>query len=192
MVLDHCGQQRLVVNVVGRTNAHLAFKLRVGKVFVASDLARIEVFTVIENNPCALTKAEPQAVRVAHGFGQALVENVRLDALEDAFIFSAPEAASIDGEHDVCRAGHTFALNALDQLIGVAFKDVDFDACLFGERIVEALVRVVVACGVKVELVCHDLTGKRSAHHHRCHRSNKAYGFHQAHPYLLNDNKLHY
>ncbi len=83
----------------------------------------------------------------------ALLENVAFDFLQRPCLYRSPEAAGVDGDQDVGRAGNAFALDPFDQHVGIALQDTDLDARLDGEGIVELLVGVVMAGGVDVDRV---------------------------------------
>ena len=138
---------------------------RVGQVLIGSDLAGIDIFRVIEDDPSALAEAEPLAFRVAHGLGQALVENIGLDTLKQTILLGAPQAAGINGQHNVCRACHSFTLHALDQLVRVALQHVDVNTGLVSERLIKNLVGVVMTRRIDVELIGANASGESGAGH---------------------------
>ena len=151
VVLDERTEQGEVVDVAGGAHAHLAVELRICQVFVARDARRQPRLLVVDDHPGALGKPVPVAFRLAQMRRNALIENVGRDRLEDALLMRPPQAPGVDGDEHVRRAELAFVADALDQCVAAALDQVDVDAGLRREPLVERQVGVVVARGIDVD-----------------------------------------
>src|SRR5262249_41633589 len=155
--------------------AYLALVFRVGEIGIGLYVGGRGIALAADDDTGARREAEPIALGIAQVRGHARRQDRRGDRLQHAAGLGAPKIAGIDGDEHV--GGRAFALDdeALKYLLTRRREDVDLDARLLREGVVEDLIAVVVAAGVDVD----DLVRRGGVHKAKRHddRSNEA-----AHP----------
>ena len=116
----------------------------VGEVLVAGDLARIDPVLGVHDAARALAEPEPLAFRMAQLGRNGPLQHLRGYRLQDARLIGAPQPAGVDRDQHVGRAVAALGLDALEQLVGVALDQIDHNAGLLGERVVQRHVRIIM------------------------------------------------
>ena len=154
MADDRCHQGDIID--VGRgPHADLALMRRIGKVGIAGELLGLAGFLVVDDHPRALGQAEPQTVRMTQIGRNAVGEDIGLDAVQNSRFLGAPEPAGIDRDQDIGRAVFPFADNPLDQRIGACLDQIDPDAGLLGEILIQRQIGIVMARGIDIDATSH-------------------------------------
>ena len=118
----------------------------------------------------------------------SVVENRRLDGLEDALLVRSPQPPGIDGDEQVRGTVLALVADAFDQRIAAAFNEIDLNARFLGEALVERQVRVVVARRVDVD-DARVLRARRNAGHGENHKQQEGEETHWPTPVNANDSQ---
>ena len=92
------------------------------------------------------------ALRVTQIRGDRLFQHLGLDRLQHAGFLGTDQPAGIDGDQQIGGAVLALGLDTLDQLVGLGLDQIDLDAGLLGEILVERVVRIVMARGIDIHL----------------------------------------
>ena len=151
---DHAGDERLLVVVVGVAQAEPAFPLRLGQLLVGRRARR-------PRRPCRCCRRSCGPARRGRTSGprrrcsccgDRLVEDGRVERLEQAVLGGGPEVAGVDGQVDVGLGVLSLGGDPLAELGVVPGEELDIDPGLLRPRLERGL-DAVVAPGVHGQLL---------------------------------------
>src|SRR5690554_3353086 len=159
---DHGRDQRRVVRVLPRADAHFALPARVGESFVG-DCADIEIGGDV-GDAIAQRQRVPLIVGATQMLGNGLAQYGGIDRLGDAGFHQIEQIADVDGHQDIGRRLVALGLHTLDQAVLHEYG-VDLDAGVFGEFVEQRLDQTWLACGIQAYFLSGCAKGHAGKHH---------------------------